>query len=177
MAISNLIAFFIMLTTAVTLHANGQTDIQTAEQAAEALRPIAGDAAFLLFSLGLIGTGLLAVPVLAGSVAYAVGEARGWRIGLERPLNEARPFYVVIALAILLGVGAGLHAARSDQGAGVERGGERRHRRADHGGDDDHGEPAQADGPVRRRRRWQVVLGWAATAVMTAAAVAMFVTM
>ena len=107
MAMSNLIAFFIILTTAVTLHANGQTDIQTAEQAAEALRPIAGDAAFLLFSLGLIGTGLLAVPVLAGSVAYAVGEARGWHIGLERPLNEARPFYVVIALAILLGVGLG----------------------------------------------------------------------
>ena len=82
MAISNLIAFFIMLTTAATLHAAGKIDIQTAEQAAEALRPIAGDAAFLLFSLGLIGTGLLAIPVLAGSVAYAVGEARGWKIGL-----------------------------------------------------------------------------------------------
>ena len=78
MAISNLIAFFIILTTAVTLHAAGKTDIQTAQQAAEALRPIAGEAAFVLFSLGLIGTGLLAVPVLAGSVAYAVGEARGW---------------------------------------------------------------------------------------------------
>ena len=75
MGISNLVAFFIMLTTAVTLHATGKTDIQTAEQAAEALKPIAGDAAFFLFSLGMIGTGLLAVPVLAGSVAYAVGEA------------------------------------------------------------------------------------------------------
>src|SRR5262249_41619587 len=74
MAMSNLIAFFIILTTAATLHAAGKTDIQSAEQAAEALRPIAGDAAFVLFSLGLIGTGLLAVPVLAGSVAYAVGE-------------------------------------------------------------------------------------------------------
>ena len=149
MAISNLIAFFIMLTTAVTLNANGQTDIQTAEQAAEALRPIAGDAAFFLFSLGLIGTGLLAVPVLAGSVAYAVGEARGWHIGLERPLNEARPFYVVIALAILLGVGLGftpLDPIKALLWSAVR---ERRHRRADHGGDDDHGEPAQADGPVR----------------------------
>ena len=107
MGFSNLVAFFIMLTTAVTLHQAGKTDIQTAEQAAEALRPIAGNAAFLLFSLGLIGTGMLAIPVLAGSVAYAVGEARGWRTGLERPLNEAKPFYVVIALAILLGVGLG----------------------------------------------------------------------
>ena len=84
-AMSNLVAFSIMLTTAATLHANGQTDIQTAEQAAEALRPIAGDFAFLLFSLGIIGTGLLAVPVLAGSAAYAVGEAArlarpGWSI-------------------------------------------------------------------------------------------------
>ena len=104
MGISNLIAFFIILTTAVTLHAAGKTDIQTAEQAAEALKPIAGDAAFVLFSLGLIGTGLLAVPVLAGSAAYAVGEVRGWRTGLERPLREARPFYFVIALAIVLGI-------------------------------------------------------------------------
>src|SRR5262249_58764738 len=73
-------------------------------EAAEALRPIAGALAFVLFSLGIIGTGLLAVPVLAGSVAYAVGEARGWQIGLERPLNQARPFYLVIALAIVLGI-------------------------------------------------------------------------
>ena len=104
MGISNLVAFFIMLTTAVTLHAAGKTDIQTAEQAAEALKPIAGQAAFFLFSLGLIGTGLLAVPVLAGSVAYAVSEVRGWRTGLERPLRRARPFYFVIALAIVLSI-------------------------------------------------------------------------
>src|SRR5262249_25232480 len=89
MALSNLIAFFIMLTTAVTLHAAGQTDIQTAEQAAEALRPIAGDLAFLLFSLGLIGTGLLAVPVLAGSVGYAAAEAFAWRYGLSRTWHQA----------------------------------------------------------------------------------------
>lgn len=104
MAISNLVAFFVILTTAATLHANGQTDVQTSEQAAAALRPIAGDAAFLLFGLGIIGTGLLAVPVLAGSTAYAMGEVRGWPIGLERRLGEARAFYAVIAVSILLGV-------------------------------------------------------------------------
>ena len=105
MAFSNLIAFFIILTTAVTLHAAGKTDIQTSAQAAEALRPIAGDFAFLLFTLGVIGTGLLAVPVLAGSVAYAVGEARGWRVGLERKPLEAIGFYSVIGIATLLGLG------------------------------------------------------------------------
>jgi len=108
MAVSNLVAFFIILTTAVTLNANGQTDIQTSAQAAAALRPIAGDWAFALFSLGIIGTGLLAVPVLAGSAGYAVGEAGGWPIGLERPPAEARGFYAVIGLAIVLGVGVDL---------------------------------------------------------------------
>lgn len=104
MAVSNLVAFFIILTTAATLHAAGKTDIRSAQEAAEALRPIAGDAAYLLFSLGLIGTGLLAIPVLAGSPAYAAAEANGWRSGLERSLQDARPFYLVIALAITLGV-------------------------------------------------------------------------
>jgi NRAMP (natural resistance-associated macrophage protein)-like metal ion transporter len=108
MAFSNLIAFFIILTTALTLNANGQTDIQTSAQAAAALRPIAGEWAFALFSLGIIGTGLLAVPVLAGSAAYAVGEAGGWQIGLERAPNEAKRFYAVIGVAILLGVGVDL---------------------------------------------------------------------
>jgi len=104
MGFSNLVAFFIILTTAVTLHATGQTDIQTSEQAAAALRPIAGEWSFLLFSLGIIGTGLLALPVLAGSAAYAVGEARGWRTGLERTPREAPRFYAVIGIAIVLGV-------------------------------------------------------------------------
>ena len=111
-----------MLTTAVTLTCSGITDIQTSEQAAEALKPIAGNVAFVLFSLGIIGTGLLAVPVLAGSAAYAVGEVRGWRTGLERPLRQARGFYVVIALAIVLGIAVDFVGARSDQGAGLERG-------------------------------------------------------
>jgi len=104
MGASNLVAFFIMLTTAVTLNANGHTDIQTTEQAAAALKPIAGQWAFLLFSLGVMGTGLLAVPVLAGSSAYAVGEVCGWKTGLELKLNQARGFYAVIAAGILIGV-------------------------------------------------------------------------
>ena len=105
MAVSNLVAFFIILTTAATLNANGKTDIESTQQAAEALRPIAGDAAFLLFSLGIVGTGLLAVPVLAGSAAYALGEVRNWRTGLEHPFGEARPFYITIAAAIVAGLG------------------------------------------------------------------------
>ncbi len=108
MGASNIVAFFIMLATAVTLHANGHTDVQTTEQAAEALRPIAGNAAFILFSIGIVGTGLLAVPVLAGSVAYAAGELFAWPTGLEHPLREARGFYAVIVAAILLGIGVDL---------------------------------------------------------------------
>ena len=104
MAFANLVAFFIILTTAVTLHASGMTDIQTSADAAAALRPIAGDLAFALFSLGIIGTGLLAVPVLAGSAAYAVCESRGWKIGLEHKPREAVAFYTVIGLATLVGV-------------------------------------------------------------------------
>jgi NRAMP (natural resistance-associated macrophage protein)-like metal ion transporter len=108
MGASNLVAFFIILTTAVTLHASGHTDIQTSEQAAAALKPIAGEYAFLLFSLGIVGTGLLAVPVLAGSAAYAVGEVRGWRTGLEHRPNQAKAFYGIIGIAILLGVAVDL---------------------------------------------------------------------
>jgi len=104
MGFSNLIAFFIMLTTAVTLHAQGITDIQTSEQAARALRPLAGDFAFMLFAAGIVGTGLLAVPVLAGSAAYAVAESRRWPIGLGLPLLEARGFYAIVTAATLIGV-------------------------------------------------------------------------
>lgn len=104
MAFSNLVAFFIILTTAVTLNKAGITDIATSAQAAEALRPIAGEFAFLLFSLGIIGTGLLALPVLAGSAAYAIGELRGWRIGLEQAPRNAKAFYGVVALAFALGL-------------------------------------------------------------------------
>lgn len=104
MAFSNIIAFFIVLTTAVTLNQAGIKTIDTAAQAAEALKPIAGHFAFLLFSLGIIGTGLLALPVLAGSAAYAVGEIRGWRIGLEEKPKNARAFYGVVAGGYGLGM-------------------------------------------------------------------------
>jgi NRAMP (natural resistance-associated macrophage protein)-like metal ion transporter len=106
MTISNLIAFFIILSTSATLHAAGTRDIQTSAQAAEALRPLAGELTFLLFSLGIIGTGMLAVPVLAGSAAYAVAEAAGWRGSLSLRLDrgEGRGFYGVIAAATVGGV-------------------------------------------------------------------------
>ena len=106
MGFSNAIAFFIILTTGATLHAAGVTDIQTSAQAAEALRPLAGDLTFFLFSLGIIGTGMLAVPVLAGSAAYAVAEAAGWRgsLSLRLDQNEGRGFYGVIAAATVGGV-------------------------------------------------------------------------
>jgi Mn2+/Fe2+ NRAMP family transporter len=96
MAFSNLIAYFIILTAAATLHTHGKTDINSAAEAAEALRPIAGPFAALLFSLGIIGTGLLALPVLGGSAAYAVGEALKWPVGLERKAKEAKAFYSVL---------------------------------------------------------------------------------
>ncbi len=106
MTFSNLIAFFIILSTAATLHAAGVTDIQTSAQAAEALRPVAGEFTFLLFSLGIIGTGMLAVPVLAGSAGYAVAEAAGWPGTLRARLDrgEGRGFYGVIAAATVGGV-------------------------------------------------------------------------
>jgi NRAMP (natural resistance-associated macrophage protein)-like metal ion transporter len=104
MAFSNIVAFCIMLAAAATLNVAGVTDIQTSAQAAEALRPLAGDLTFLLFALGIIGTGLIAVPVLAGSAAYAVTEIFEWKRGLDLKLLEAREFYALIALATLGGV-------------------------------------------------------------------------
>ena len=104
MAFSNNVAFFIMLTAAVTLHLQGITDIQTSTQAAQALRPLAGDFAFALFSAGIVGTGLLAVPVLAGSAAYAVAETFKWRIGLGLQFLQARGFYMIVIIATILGV-------------------------------------------------------------------------
>lgn len=104
MGFSNAVAFFIMLTAAVRLGASGITNIQTSAQAAEALRPIAGDFAFWLFALGIAGTGMLAVPVLAGSAAYAVTESFGWRNGLDLKVQQARKFYGIIVLATLGGM-------------------------------------------------------------------------
>ncbi|MDR3454994.1 MAG: divalent metal cation transporter [Rhodoferax sp.] len=107
MGFSNLVAFFIILTTAVTLNVHGITDIQTSAQAATALRPIAGDFAFMLFSAGIIGTGLLAIPVLGGSSAYAMAGAFRWRNSLERKPMDARHFYGIIALSTVIGIGLG----------------------------------------------------------------------
>jgi NRAMP (natural resistance-associated macrophage protein)-like metal ion transporter len=104
MGVSNLVALFIIWATAATLHANGVTEIQTSSQAAEALRPIAGNLAFALFAAGIIGTGMLAVPVLAGSAAYAVSEMFGWPEGLDKQPREAKAFYGTIAVATLGGV-------------------------------------------------------------------------
>lgn len=103
MGFSNLVAMFIMLTTAATLGAHGITHIESSAQAAEALRPIAGDFAFALFSMGIIGTGLLAVPVLAGSAAYAIAGAMRWKNSLELQLSGARKFYAIIIGATLVG--------------------------------------------------------------------------
>ncbi len=107
MFLSNTIAFFIILTTASVLHAHGVTNITSATQAAEALRPLAGDATFALFALGIIGTGLLAVPVLAGSAAYGVSEVFGWHATLEAKAPDAVGFYSIIAAATAIGFGLG----------------------------------------------------------------------
>jgi NRAMP (natural resistance-associated macrophage protein)-like metal ion transporter len=103
MALSNAVALFIMIATAATLHAHGVTNIQTSSQAAEALKPVAGPLVFFIFAIGIVGTGLLAVPVLAGSGGYALGEVLGWKTGLDRKWSQAKRFYGVIAAATLIG--------------------------------------------------------------------------
>jgi NRAMP (natural resistance-associated macrophage protein)-like metal ion transporter len=112
---SNAIMYFIIVTTAATLHVNGETNIGTAQEAADALRPLAGAGAYWLFTLGLIGTGMLAVPVLAGSCAYAIAEAAAWRGSLDRRPRRAKKFYIVLAVAVALGIAlnyAGLNAIK-----------------------------------------------------------------
>ncbi|MDP9607270.1 UNVERIFIED_ORG: NRAMP (natural resistance-associated macrophage protein)-like metal ion transporter [Variovorax paradoxus] len=108
MGFSNAIAFFMIVAAAATLHANGQTHIETTTQAAQALKPIAGDAAFLLFGLGVVGTGLLALPVLAGSAAYALASLLGVLKGLDRPPGKAPAFYAILAAAMLIGLAISL---------------------------------------------------------------------
>ncbi|MCG3111749.1 MAG: divalent metal cation transporter [Candidatus Manganitrophus sp. SB1] len=104
MAFASLIAYFIILTCAMTLHTQGIHQIQSTAQAAEALRPVSGRFASVLFSMGMIGTGLLAIPVLAGSAAYAIGETMQWRVGLEQKPRRAKRFYATLAAAMLLGL-------------------------------------------------------------------------
>jgi Mn2+/Fe2+ NRAMP family transporter len=175
MGVSNLVALFIVLTTAATLHAHGVTNVETSADAAKALKPIAGEFAFAVFALGVVGTGLLAVPVLAGSAAYALGETLGWRVGLAERARRAPAFYLAIAGATL--VGALLNFSPLDPIKALIF-------------------SAVVNGVVavpvmamimhmasRRRvmgefalRPWLKALGWAATAVMAAAAVGMFAT-
>jgi Mn2+/Fe2+ NRAMP family transporter len=171
---SNAIAFFIILCTAVTLNAAGVTNIQTAAQAAGALKPLAGNFAFLLFSLGIVSTGLLAVPVLAGSGAYALAEARGWKEGLENKLSDAREFYAVIAFSVAAGVAldfSPIDPIKALFWSAVVNG--------------VIAVPLMAVIMILATRKsvmgefvvpaWQSVLGWLATAIMGLVAVAMFV--
>jgi Mn2+/Fe2+ NRAMP family transporter len=174
MGFAHLIAFFIVLTTAVTLHSAGVTDIRTSADAALALKPVAGTLTFLLFSLGIIGTGLLAVPILAGSAAYAISESQGWKIGLEHPAREAVGFYSVIGLATILGLAVDyspLDPIKALFWSAVLNG--------------VIAVPIMAAMMVVASRRHEMgrfvatlgqrIFGWLATAVMAAAAVAMFV--
>ena len=175
MLFSNLVMFFIMLATSATLHRAGQVEIETARQAAEALRPLAGDGAYALFGLGLIGTGFLAVPVLAGSASFAVAEVFGWRAGLDLSPRRGRRFYLVFAGAVAAGMLlnlAGTSSIRMLFLCAVLNGllappllllvmlvSNNRAIMGEH-----------ANGP------WLNVLGWSATAVMSLAAVAFFAT-
>lgn len=174
MAVSNLVAIAIVIAAAAALHSKGVTEIETAEQAARALEPVAGEWAFLLFSIGIVGTGLLAIPVLAGSAAYAIGDSRGWRAGLDYKPWEAVGFYTVLGLATLLGVGiifSPLDPIKALFWSAVLNG--------------VVAVPIMIAMMLVARRRVQMgrfvtsrrvaVLGWAATAVMAAAAIAMVV--
>jgi Mn2+/Fe2+ NRAMP family transporter len=101
---SNFVMYFIILAAAVTLHAHGVTKIETSKQAAEALRPLAGSLAYFLYTAGLIGVGLLAIPTLTGSAAYAFAETFAWREGLDQRFRGARPFYFVIIVSTVIGI-------------------------------------------------------------------------
>jgi NRAMP (natural resistance-associated macrophage protein)-like metal ion transporter len=176
MFFSNLVMFFIILTTAATLHTHGLTKIETAKQAAEALRPLAGQGAYWLFTLGLIGTGMLGVPVLAGSGAYAIAEAAAWRApSLAKKVRLAPGFYMVIVAAMIVGLAldfAGLNAVRMLFWSAVLNG--------------MLAPPLvvlvvllSSDKKVmgsRTNSRKSMVLGWVCAAVMSAAAVALLVT-
>jgi len=104
MLFSNIVMFFIILTTGTVLFNRGIHQIETVEQAAQALRPLAGDSAYLLFAIGVIGTGLLAIPVLSGSLSYIITETFGWKEGLDKKFSKAKGFYIVIAISLILGL-------------------------------------------------------------------------
>lgn len=170
MAFSNLIALAIIVTAAATLHASGKTDIQTSAQAAEALRPIAGELAEWIFALGIVGTGLLAIPVLAGATVMPRGEGRRWPVGLARVPKEAVAFYSVLALSGAIGIALNFTPI-NPTGPVLERRHQRRACRARDGAADADGRGVmgQADGgPLY----W---LGWLSTAAMAVSVVAMAV--
>jgi Mn2+/Fe2+ NRAMP family transporter len=167
--------YFVILTTAATLHAHGKTTIATAQDAAEALRPLAGAGAYWLFSLGLIGAGMIGVPVLAGSSAYAIAEAAAWRGSLADRPGLSREFYGVIAVGLVLGLAldyAGFNAVSMLFWSAVLNG--------------VLAPPLivivllLTSNPevmgTRSNPRWMAVLGWVTVAVMTSASVAMFAT-
>jgi NRAMP (natural resistance-associated macrophage protein)-like metal ion transporter len=173
MIFSNAIAFFIILTTAAVLNAHGVTNINSATEAAEALRPLAGDFTFLLFALGIIGTGMLAIPVLAGSAAYGVSEVFGWHATLEAKAPDAVGFYTIIAAATVIGFGLGFSGIDSIHmlvWSAVLNG--------------IVAVPIMAMMMVIvansklmgrfRARSWLVALGWLGTALMAAAVIALF---
>jgi Mn2+/Fe2+ NRAMP family transporter len=176
MFFSNVVMYFIILTTAATLYMQGHTNIETAQQAAEALRPLAGRGAYLLFTIGLIGTGMLGIPVLAGAAAYAVAEASAWRGSLSDRPPLAKKFYAVIASAMLLGMVFdyfGISAVKMLFWSAVLNG--------------VLAPPlialvvllTSSEKVMRDRKNPPVlqILGWATVIIMAAAAIAMFVTM
>ena len=146
MALSNLVALAIMLTAGATLHVAGKTDIDSSQMAAEALRPIAGEFAFLIFAFEIIGTGFMAVPVLAGSAAYAVGEALRWPVGLARQPKAARAFLCHAGGGNGPWNGHQLTAARSDPGAVLERSHQWGDGGSHHRGYDEVGQQSSGDG-------------------------------
>jgi Mn2+/Fe2+ NRAMP family transporter len=175
MAFSNLVALAIIVTTAATLHAGGVTDVASSSQAAEALRPVAGPFAFTLFALGIVGTGLLAVPVLAGSAAYAIGEARRWPVGLGRKPEKAKAFYATLTIATVVGIALNfspINPIKALYWSAVINGVvavpvmvTMMHMAVNRN--------VMGEFPVHHGLRW---IGWMATAVMAAAAIAMGVT-
>ena len=161
MAFSNLIALAIIVTAAATLNKAGITSVETSAQAAEALKPMAGEFAFVVFALGIVATGLLAIPVLAGSAAYAIGEACRWPIGLSRRPNKAVAFYSTLTAAAARR-GHYLKPDRSHQGPLLDGGDQRRRCGACHDGDDADDRAATDHGQVHYL--WLAAwLGWAST--------------
>ena len=174
MGLSTFIGLCILITTSGTLHAHGVTDIRSADQAAEALRPIAGKFAFILFAAGIIGTGLLALPSLSGSAAYAVGEALGWPVGLDRKAPQARGFYAVMVLCTVIGgalnfvgidpMDALVWSAVLNGAAAAPIMAMLVHMASDH--------RVMGKFPISRRLAW---IGWGGTALMAVATVVMLI--